>query len=291
MTRSHVLARTIGTIALGGALLLATPAPAVASIAAADPVLKEVVAGSWRSAEHRARDADRRPVEVLTFWGLKPGAVILEVQPGGEGWWTQILAPYAARTGGQYFATGADLDNPAITPAARQARADFEKKFADASRYGEVKLVNWGMTAAPLPENAFDFILVSRSIHGWMRQDGLVERNFAQLARGLKPGGTLAIEQHRANPGPQDLKAASGYVTEAFVIEQAQKAGLRLADRSEINANPKDTKDHPFGVWTLPPMRATVPYGSGKPADPAFDRTKYDAIGESDRMTLRFTKD
>jgi predicted methyltransferase len=100
----------------------------------------------------------------------------------------------------------------------------------------------------------------------------------------------LAIEQHRANPGPQDPKAPSGYVTEAFVIEAAQKVGLRLADRSEINANAKDTKDHPFGVWTLPPTRATVPYGSGKAPDPTFDRSKYDAIGESDRMTLRFVK-
>jgi predicted methyltransferase len=153
-----------------------------------------------------------------------------------------------------------------------------------------VQLVNWGMTAAPLPENTYDFILVSRSIHGWMRQDGMVERNFAQLARGLKPGGSLAIEAHRANPGPQDPKAANGYVTEAWVIEQAGKAGLKLAAKSELNANPKDTKDHPFGVWTLPPTRTTVPYGSGKPADPTFDRTKYDAIGESDRMTLRFTK-
>jgi predicted methyltransferase len=146
------------------------------------------------------------------------------------------------------------------------------------------------MTAAPLPENTYDFILVSRAIHGWARQDGMVERNFAQLARGLKPGGSLAIEAHRADPGPQDPKAANGYLTESWVIEQAAKAGLKLAAKSEINANPKDTKDHPFGVWTLPPTRTTVPYGSGKPADPTFDRTKYDAIGESDRMTLRFTK-
>ena len=107
----------------------------------------------------------------------------------------------------------------------------------------------------------------------------------------LKPGGTLAIEQHRANPGPQDPQAASGYVTEAFVIEAAERAGFKWVARSEINANPKDTKDHPFGVWTLPPQRATVPYGSGRTADPSFDRTKYDAIGESDRMTLRFTKE
>lgn len=282
-TRRLVLAALGCSVALGA--LTAAPLRA----AAADPALAAVLAGDWRSPEQRARDVVRRPAETLAFWGLKPGATILEVQPG-EGWWTQILAPYAARTGGRYFGTGPDLGNPAITPAARQMRADFEKKFGDRTTYGAVQLVNWGATAAPLPENTYDFILVSRAIHGWMRQDGMAERNFAQLARGLKPGGSLAIEAHRANPGPQDPKAANGYVTEAWVIEQAGKAGLKLAAKSELNANPKDTKDHPFGVWTLPPTRTTVPYGSGKPADPTFDRTKYDAIGESDRMTLRFTK-
>jgi predicted methyltransferase len=123
-----------------------------------------------------------------------------------------------------------------------------------------------------------------------MRQEGMVDRYFAQVARALKPGGSLAVEQHRAKPGTPEDKGASGYVTEQFVIDAAKRAGLKLVARSDINANPKDTADHPFGVWTLPPTRATVAYGSGKPADPTFDRSKYDAIGESDRMTLRFTK-
>jgi predicted methyltransferase len=267
---------------------LALP-PAAAQSANADPVLAAVVAGEWRSAEQKSRDAARHPVESLAFWGLKPGASILEVQPG-DGWWTQILAPYAARTQGRYAATASDLLNPAVTEGQRKAREGFAAKFANAAVYGKVDLVNWGPVAAPLADAQYDLILVSRSVHGWMRQDGMVEQYFAQLARGLKPGGTLAIEQHRANPGAQDPKAVSGYVTEAFVIEAAAKAGLKLVARSEINANPKDTKDHPFGVWTLPPMAITVPYGSGKAADPAFDRSKYDAIGESDRMTLRFTR-
>lgn len=264
---------------------------ATSSLAATstDPVLSQVIAGEWRSADERSRDAARKPIENLQFWGLKPGASILEVQPGA-GWWTRILAPYAARTGGRYTATAADLANPSITEAARKGRADFAARFADEKIYGKVELVNWGATAAPLAANSYDFILLSRVIHGWMRVDGLVERHFASLAGSLKPGGVLAVEQHRANPGPQDPKAESGYITEAFVIEAAEKAGLRLAERSEINANAKDTKDHPFGVWTLPPTRITVPYGSGKAPDPNFDRSKYDAIGESDRMTLRFVK-
>ena len=264
---------------------------ATSSLAATsiDPRLTEVTGGEWRSADEKSRDAARKPIENLQFWGLKPGASILEVQPGA-GWWTRILAPYAARTGGRYSATAADLANPSITEAARKGRADFAARFADDKIYGKVELVNWGATAAPLPTNSYDFILLSRVIHGWMRVDGLVDRNFASLAGSLKPGGVLAVEQHRANPGPQDPKAESGYVTEAYVIAAAEKAGLRLADKSQINANPKDTKDHPFGVWTLPPTRITVPYGSGKAPDPNFDRSKYDAIGESDRMTLRFVK-
>ena len=257
--------------------------------ASTDSVLTEVIAGDWRSAADKSRDVARKPIENLQFWGLKPGASILEVQPGA-GWWTRILAPYAARTGGRYTATAADLANPSITEAARKGRAYFAARFADEKIYGKVELVNWGATAAPLAANNYDFILLSRVIHGWMRVEGLVDRNFASLAGSLKPGGVLAVEQHRENPGPQDPMAESGYVTEAFVIAAAEKAGLRLADRSEINANPKDTKDHPFGVWTLPPTRITVPYGSGKAPDPSFDRSKYDAIGESDRMTLRFVK-
>jgi len=255
----------------------------------ADAALNQAVSGEWRSADDKSRDVERRPLESLTFWGLKPGASILEVQPGG-GWWTRILAPYAARTGGRYTATAADLNNPSLSDAARKGRADFAARYADEQVFGKVEFVNWGPTAAPLPPNSYDFILLSRVIHGWMRTDGLLERNLASLAGSLKPGGVLAVEQHRGNPGPQDPKAESGYVTEAFVIEAAQKAGLRLAGRSEINANVKDTKDHPFGVWTLPPTRATVPYGSGKAPDPTFDRSQYDAIGESDRMTLRFVK-
>ncbi len=274
--------------------LLASVVMAVASTSllaatTTDAVLAEVAAGEWRSADDKARDLVRKPIENLRFWGLKPAASILEVQ-SGSGWWTRILAPYAVRTGGRYSVTAADLANPSLSAAMRKGRADLAARLADRKIYGEVNLVNWGATTAPLAENRFDFILLSRAIHGWMSVDGLVDRNFASLAGSLKPGGVLAVEQHRANPGTQDPKAESGYVTETFVIEAAKKAGLRLADRSEINSNLKDTKDHPFGVWTLPPTRTTVPYGSGKAPDPSFDRSKYDAIGESDRMTLRFVK-
>ncbi len=257
--------------------------------APADAALAAVVAGNWRSEDNKSRDGYRHPAEALTFWGLAPGMTILEVQPGG-GWWTEILAPYAARTGGHFYATGVDLANPEVPDAARKQRAEFEQRYAaKPDVYGKIAIVNWGPKSAPLPANTFDFILTARSVHGWMRTPGWVEKVFADFAKALKPGGILALEQHRANPGAQDPKAVSGYVTEAFVIEQAEKAGLKLVARSEVNANPRDTKDHPFGVWTLPPALRSTPYSSDA-TDPAFDHSKYLAIGESDRMTLKFVK-
>jgi len=287
--------RSIRTLAL--AALAITPLAAFAdkhgahAAPAADPVLAEVVAGDWRGDDAKARDKSRHPVESLTFWGLKPGMAILEIQPGGASWWTEILAPYAKRTGGTFYVTGADLDNPELSEGARKSRADFEARYgAKPDLYGKIGVVNWGAKSKPLPSETFDFILTARSIHGWMRAPGMVEKTFKEFHDALKPGGILAVEQHRANPGPQDPKAESGYVTEAYVIEQAEKAGFKLVAKSEINANAKDTKDHPFGVWTLPPSLRSTAYGSSQETDPKFDHSKYLAIGESDRMTLRFQK-
>jgi predicted methyltransferase len=259
-----------------------------------DPVLAEVVAGAWRGEEAKARDRYRHPVESLTFWGLAPGMTILEIQPGSASWWTEILAPYAKRTGGAYYATGADLANPKLSEGARNARKRFEERYgAQPDIYGPIRVLDWGDVTRTLPAEKFDFILTARSIHGWMQDEpGTVEETFAAFYKALKPGGILAVEQHRANPLPEGAaeKPDSGYVTEAYVIAQAEKAGFRLAAKSEINANPKDTKDHPFGVWTLPPALRSTAYGSGQESDPDFDHSKYLSIGESDRMTLRFER-
>lgn len=256
--------------------------------ASAKQAIAAAVDGDWRSTEDRSRDAARHPRESLEFWGLAPGMTILEVQPGG-GYWTEILAPFAHRTGGQFYATAADLDDPGISDGARKGRAAFEQRFGSKpGLYGTPKYVNWGAKSKPLPENTFDFILTARSVHGWLNNN-MAEKAFKDFHRGLKPGGILALEQHRGKPGKDD--PSTGYVSEQRVIELAEKAGLKLAARSEINANPKDTADHPFGVWTLPPSRRTRPNSEGPNAhDPNFDRAKYDAIGESDRMTLKFTK-
>jgi predicted methyltransferase len=194
-------------------------------------------------------------------------------------------------TGGSFTATGADLGNPELSEGARKARADFEARYAAKPEvYGKVNVVNWGPKAAPLPANSYDFILTARSVHGWTQTPGLVEKNFKEFHAALKPGGILAVEQHRAKPGSTDVSGKSGYLPESWVIEQAEKAGFKLAGSSEINANPKDTKDHPFGVWTLPPTLRSTPYGSDQETNPNFDHSKYFAIGESDRMTLKFVK-
>jgi predicted methyltransferase len=280
---------------VAAATLLPAAGRAVASAAAEagpGPVLAQVVDGSWRTPEAKARDVYRHPIESLTFWGLEPGMTILEIQPGAKSWWTDILAPYAARTGGKLYVTGADLDNPDLSESSRKSRAEFEAHYgADPALYGKITVLNWGAKSAPLPKDTFDFILTARSVHGWMGSPGMVEKTFKELYDALKPGGILALEQHRANPGPQGPKAPDGYVTEAFVIATAEHVGFKLAAKSEINANPKDTKDHPFGVWTLPPALRSSAYGSGQPDDPNFDHSKYLAIGESDRMTLKFVKE
>jgi predicted methyltransferase len=257
-------------------------------------VLAEVVAGDWRDDGARARDRYRHPVESLSFWGLAPGMAILEIQPGSASWWTEILAPYAKRTGGSFTATGADLDNPKLSDGARKSRQDFEARYgANPGLYGKVAVVNWGAVSRTLPAETYDFILTARSIHGWMQDEpGTFEATFREFHAALKPGGILAVEQHRANPLPPGAgeNPATGYVSEAHVISVAEKAGFTLAAKSEINANPKDTRDHPFGVWTLPPALRSTPYAAGSAVDPAFDHSKYLAIGESDRMTLKFVK-
>jgi predicted methyltransferase len=277
--------RNIVTGVALGLLALAAPPTFAANEKKADKAIDQALSGSWRTADSKARDAERHPGAALAFWGLKPGMTILEIQPGG-GWWTEILAPYARATKGEFYATAADLSDPAVSEGARKGRSDFAAKYADEAVYGKVNLVNWGSKAAPLPAGKFDFVLLARGIHGWVRQNTF-ESNLANIVQSLKPGGVLAIEQHRAKAG-QDPSVFNGYVDEAYVIKTVEKAGLKLDGKSEINANPKDTKDHPFGVWTLPPTRQSS--DGGKPVDPSFDRAKYDAIGESDRMTLKFVK-
>lgn len=257
---------------------------------AAEIAIAKAVNGPARPDADKARDQYRHPVAALMFWGLKPGATIVEISPGAGSWWTKILAPFAKDTKGRYVAGYVDLGAPNVSDAAKKARADFVAEYADAAKFGAVEVADFGMTSGlKLPDASADFILVARAYHNWARADGVTARYMAEFARVLKPGGVLAVEQHRAAAGSDVTKTApNGYVPESYVIDAAATVGLALAGKSEINANPKDTKDHPFGVWTLPPVRRSAP--AGEPANPNFDHTKYDAIGESDRMTLKFVK-
>jgi predicted methyltransferase len=273
-------------------LRLAVAVSAVALVAfpvqAADAKLEAAVAGANRAAPNKARDAARHPAETLAFWGLKPKQTVIEISPGA-GYWTEILAPYAKATGGKYVATGADLANPNLSAGAKAGRAAFEKKFGDPDTYGAITVVNFGAQAGPLgPPSSADLVFTSRNIHNFLTQPGMLDKVLKDSFAVLKPGGVLGVEEHRSDPKPDVPGYANGYVSEATVIAAAQKAGFKLAAKSEVNANRKDTKDHPFGVWTLPPSRWTAL--PGQPPNPSFDRTKYDAIGESDRMTLRFVK-
>jgi predicted methyltransferase len=274
--------------AAGATTLALAPRGLALTLPPQDAVLDQVIAGDQRTPEEKARDVWRHPSASLRFWGLKPGDVVIDVSPGA-GWWTDILAPYLARTGGRYIAASADLNDPKVSDGARKGRAAFEAKYeADPKLYGNVSVVGFGLVSGPLaPPGTVDLVLVSREIHDWAMVDGFTQKAFADFRAALKPGGVLAIEDHRAADGA-DPKKGDGYISEAYVIGQAKQAGFALAARSDLNANPKDTKDHPFGVWTLPPTRRSAP--SGQPPNPAFDHSKYDAIGESDRMTLRFAK-
>ena len=244
---------------------------------AADFALEAAIAAPLRSKANIDRDGGRHPAASLIFWGLKPGQTILEVAPGVNGYWFEILAPYAKATGGHYIA------------AIREIDLKDRAKFTAGDLYRNVSFTVFGQTSGPLgPDGSADLVLTARNIHNWMWVPGMAEKSMKDFFAVLKPGGILGVEEHRADPRAQIAEARDGYVATATVVSLARKAGFVLDASSEINANPRDTKDHPFGVWTLPPIRNTAP--SGQPPNPAFDRTKYDAIGESDRMTLRFRK-
>jgi predicted methyltransferase len=265
--------------------------PVVASPSlAADKALTAAIAGPWRSEESRARDVYRHPEAALSFWGLKAGLTIVELEPGNKGWWVEILAPYAKATGGQYIAALPDRTEPGIAEnvlAARtKAHADFTAEIADKGVYGNARAVDFGPKKLDsLAPQSADMVLVARSFHNWARS-GRTEPYLKAIATILKPGGVLAVEQHRI-PAGSEQKPDTGYVTEAYVIEAATKAGLVLEARSQINANPKDAHNHPFGVWTLKPIRSSSDTSRTLSPD---ERARYDAIGESDRMTLRFRK-
>ncbi len=254
------------------------PAPEVGT-------LEWAASGPWRLDPER--DRWRHPVETLKFYGLAPGMTVLEVYPG-RGWYTSVLAPYLAKNNGRLIA--ASFDPASATDAQKQTLDQFRATFLDKPEiFGAVTMSTLSPRSAGVAEeNSVDLVIVSRNIHTLLGE-GYAEKAFADFYKALKPGGILGIEQHRArSTGLQDPQASNGYVQEAFVKMLAEEAGFEFVGSSEINGNPRDDRDHPFGVWTLPPTLRTAPLGQD--ADPHFDTAPYRAIGESDRMTLKFRK-
>ena len=243
-------------------------------------LIEKAVASDHRSSENRARDQYRHPVETLLFFGMQPGMNVLEILPG-MGWYTEILAPLLKDKGQLTVASfGANHPNDYL----RGVHLKFEDKLnVSPDIYGKVKRVVFeenGKYLKDVPDGSQDMVVTFRNTHNWIRFGG-VEEAYRSFHRVLKKGGVLGVVQHRANKGDDAKESAQkGYVPESYLIKLLEGMGFELVDKSGINANPKDTKDYPEGVWTLPP--------SYRLKD--TDRDKYSAIGESDRMTLRFVK-
>jgi predicted methyltransferase len=267
-------------LALSGAVMAAMmfAAPVSAKTdAATEAALKEAVAGKHRTPASVERDKYRNPVETLKFMGLNKNMKVMEIWPSG-GYWTEILAPVLKAN---YIAAHWD---PARSENTKKMVDTFKANLAaNEAIYGKpevVVLMPQTNQMTPVPAGSVDMVLTFRNIHNWMGQ-GQEDAMYKVFFDSLKPGGFLGVEEHRAKTDqPQDPKAVSGYVREDYAQALAEKAGFKLVAKSEVNANPKDTKDYPKGVWTLPPN-----YREGD-----VDKAKYTAIGESDRFTHLYQK-
>ena len=251
----------------------------------ADAALDAALAGTHRSDANRARDRFRHPKETLMFFGFRPGMTVVEIWPGG-GWYTEVLGPALAASGKLYVAQYGS--KPPFPYQQREMDTLAAKMRAAPDLYRTVTPTAMDLFATDIeiaPPGSADLVVTFRNVHNWLA-DGYGPPNAADLAfaamfKALKPGGVLGVVDHRwPDPATEDPKAGKGYVSEQRVIALAERAGFRLEARSDVNGNPKDTHDHPEGVWTLMPDLALGDR----------DRDKYVAIGESDRLTLKFVK-
>jgi predicted methyltransferase len=265
------------------------PAHADASVASGSAAIAAAMRGPHRSPGAADRDQYRLPVETLAFFGFTPTMTVLDVGPGGRGlgagYYTELLAPVLAKDG-LYLATNREPPSTAPAPSTHHWTAYEGVRFDDLlratpERYGKVQVIRVDYSAPKLNRDGkVDMVLVMREVH-MMKNWGTLDTWLREIHRALKPNGILGVEDHRAAPGTDpDKCGTTGYLPEAWVIAQVEAAGFKLVARSEINANPRDTRDHPKGVWTLPPELALGD----------VDRDKYLAIGESDRMTLKFVR-
>jgi predicted methyltransferase len=267
----------LAAAAIASALLVAACA-ATSSRQTTAEALTGILAADYRPQENRARDRYRHPKETLLFFGIRPEMSVLEVWPE-PGWYSEVIAPLV-RDKGKYYAAviAADPESKYIT----QRLEEYRHKLAERpDLYDRVSVVSFPADGSDaVPPASVDMVVTFRNIHNWMSRDTAAPA-LATMYRALKPGGVLGVVEHRGNPAvAQDPRAKSGYVNEDYAIRLIEAQGFRLVAKSQVNANPKDTKDYEQGVWTLPPT-----YRLGDK-----DRDKYAAIGESDRFTLRFVK-
>ncbi len=271
---AKIIATTLATAA--SSLLLSGPAHSLE----AGSLLDEAIAGAHRSESNRARDRYRHPKETLLFFGLKPEMTVVEISPSA-GWYSEILAP-ALKARGRYYAALPKITEQSPEPMKRRD-ADYRQRMSgDPALYGMPVFTSYDAASPEFaPEGSADLVLTFRNVHNWAKA-GHTAAMFSGFFKALKPGGILGVVEHRAKPDtPLKAQIDSGYMTESYVIDAASKAGFRLLASSDINNNPRDTKDHPGGVWNLPPNLRDVP---------DTERARYLAIGESDRMTLKFVK-
>jgi len=259
-------------------VLLAAACASSSSRESTAEALTVILNGDQRPPEERQRDVYRHPKETLLFFGIRPETRVLEVWPE-PGWYTAVIAPLV-RDKGKYFA-GVIAPDPSSKYITHRLEEYQARLAARPHLYDRVTVVTFAPDGADaVPPGSVDMVLTFRNIHNWMARDQAAQA-FRSMYRALKPGGVLGVVEHRGNPAvPQDPKAKSGYVNEDYAIRLIEEQGFRLVAKSEVNDNPKDTKDYEQGVWTLPPT-----YRLG-----AKDHDKYAAIGESDRFTLRFVK-
>ena len=240
--------------------------------------LQEAVNSKYRTEENKKRDVYRHPVETLTFFGLEPEMTVVEVYPG-SGWYTEIIAPFVAQKGKYLMAAPTSNPEKPYTVANELKIKEWMTRNPEVNQNVTLATFDLPKKTGIAPENSADMVVTFRNVHNWMTLKAENDA-FKAFYKVLRPGGILGVVEHREIPTKKDPQAKSGYVREKDVIDMALKAGFKLVAKSEINANPKDTKNHPEGVWTLPP---SLKLGEK-------DKEKYLAIGESDRMTLKFIK-